>query len=129
MVAMGIMALLLAMGFVGITALQKNSRDAQREYIAGEIAAEINKYERRNLKVPTKSEVVFSSNLKIANQTISTIELNGHLVLSSSSTNSARTKYYYSDIGTASFQLCVMLESGIIKNYGDVQCPPLELWL
>lgn len=130
MVAMGIMALLMALGFVGITALQRDTRDNDRNIVLGKISAEINKYERKNLKVPKKTEVVFDTTLKIANQSISTIPLNGHLSSTTSGTNSTRTRYYYTDVGTSSFQLCALLESGIVKNYGDVLCPATpQLWL
>ncbi len=125
-IGMAVVAVLITLGIVGISIVQKNSRDVERANAITSITNIINDYRKQNLSVPNKVNVVFD-NGQVSIVGFKNFALKGFLS-PSANTDISNTRYYYSNISNSDYVLCVQLESGSIKGSGTSQCPPITSW-
>lgn len=117
-VVLGVITVLLGLGGVGISLLLQNSRDTQRTTAISQMAEILNDYKKTNLEYPATNRVTLAGNSFSISSTSLSLTLNSPLTPSTTTTQS-QTKYVYTGQGSK-FSLCTVLESGEIKNVGQI---------
>lgn len=125
-IGMAVIAVLMFLGLLGVSLLQKTSRDTQRTTKLAEISNIINDYKRKNQSVPDILDVTFASG-KFQIRNFESLDLEGFLAPGNPTTEE-KTRYFYRDVTNQNFLLCVQLESGGIKGTGTSECPPASTW-
>lgn len=124
MLAMGIMAIMVVLGFQGIQILQRNSRDTSRTTTGEEMVSIINEYRRNRLRYPEDANVVFTANQFSVNDSQGFgkgVDLEGFLEYDPFTTNESQTRYEYTRTRSG-FQFCVYLENGDVESLGLDNC-------
>lgn len=117
LVVMGIIAVLMGLAVFGISILNRNSRDSQRVSTLAEMVRLLNDYKKDNLNYPITSLVGFNSTAFRINS-VDVLPLKDSNKYGSS-TSSSQTRYQYVN-NNGKFGLCAILESGEVKNVGDL---------
>jgi len=126
MIVMGIIAVLIVIAYSGIQLIQPSFRDNERQNVGESISREIKNYQARFLEYPTSLNFTPRSG-----QTAAFVEdqsgffdytLASGFLNPETETSSSSTEYFYSR-SSDGYQLCIMLESGSIASFGNVECP------
>jgi len=126
-VGMAVIAVLITLGIVGIGIVQTNARDVERGNAIASLSNILNDYRKQNLSFPKQVDVRFSSD-QVSIVGFKNFPLKGFLKYSSDSTTNSQTRFYYKDVSNSDYQLCVLLESGSVKNSGTSTCPVSTAW-
>ena len=125
LVVMGVIAVLVGLGFVGISLAQRASRDEDRKAAAALIQSAVNDYFRVNASYPVEnSSLLWSANSVVIGGKSVTLE--GYRNYSVTSTDASRTRYIYMK-NSSGYIICVQLEGGGWFRTGtgsdELKCP------
>jgi len=125
LVYMGIAAVVISLGFVGITIAQRAARDEERKLVSQEIRSTIDSYFRSTAAYPVESVSLLwhTNSVTIGDKTVTLAGFKGY---SRSTTDAAHTRYAYVK-DRSGYLICVKMESGdwfhTGNGGGSLSCP------
>jgi type II secretory pathway pseudopilin PulG len=125
LIYMGIAAVMISLGFVGITIAQRAARDEERKLVVQEIRSTVDTYFRSTAAYPVESVSLLweTDQVTIGEKSVALLGFKGY---SNSATDSSRTRYVYLK-DRSGYMICVKLESGDWFRSGnggdDLTCP------
>lgn len=106
-----IIAVLMGLGLFGMNRVQLAGRDGSRQAKLAEIKTAVDFFYRINSRYPATSAVNWTNNQTLVIGT-RTVRVTGHLTRSTASRTNLTQTYYYYNLETDGYRLCVKQENG-----------------